>query len=336
MARTTGIGDAAGAGPATGGAPTDPTDPTDPEVTVLVPVPLASGKVRDLHAVGADELLLVASDRISTYDVVHPTPVPDKGRILTAVSAFWFERLADVTPNHLIAADARALDGLDLVAAGLDPTRLAGRSMRCRRAEVVPFECVVRGHLAGSAWADYRRSGAVCGITLPTGLREAEALPSPLFTPATKAVHGQHDENVPFERLVAELGPALAGELRDRSLAVHAAGAAHAASVGLVLADTKLEFGLVPDGAGGRELILVDELLTPDSSRYWPADAWEPGTSPPSFDKQYVRDHVTAAGWDREPPAPALPVDVVAATRARYVEAHDRLTGRRFPTPWPG
>ncbi len=303
---------------------------------MIVPVPLSSGKVRDLHAVGADELLLVASDRISTYDVVHPTPVPDKGRILTAVSAFWFERLAPIAPHHLLAAGDAALAGLDLAAAGLDPTWLAGRTLRCRRADVIPFECVVRGHLAGSGWADYRRTGAVCGIALPSGLREADALPTPLFTPATKAARGDHDENVPFARLVDELGPALAGELRDRSLAVHAAGAAHAASVGLILADTKLEFGLVDDGMGGRELILVDEVLTPDSSRYWPADAWEVGTSPPSFDKQYVRDHVTAMGWDREPPAPPLPDDVVAATRARYVAAHDRLTGRAFPTPWPG
>lgn len=303
---------------------------------MTVPVPVASGKVRDLYAVGPDELLLVASDRISTYDVVHPTPVPDKGRILTAVSAFWFDRLAALVPHHLLAADDRALAGLELDGTGPDAAWLTGRTMRCRRAEVVPFECVVRGHLAGSGWADYRRTGAVCGIALPGGLREAEALPAPLFTPATKAARGDHDENVPFARLVAELGPALAGELRDRSLAVYAAGAAHAAATGLILADTKLEFGLVADGAGGRELILVDEVLTPDSSRYWPADAWEVGTSPPSFDKQYVRDHVTAMGWDRRPPAPALPDDVVAATRARYVAAHDRLTGRAFPTPWPG
>jgi phosphoribosylaminoimidazole-succinocarboxamide synthase len=296
-----------------------------------VPEPLASGKVRDLYAVGSDELLLVASDRISTFDVVHPTPVPDKGRILTAVSAFWFERLAPIAPHHLLTADpVGALVGLDLAAAGLDEDELAGRTMRCRRAEVVPFECVVRGHLAGSAWAEYRRDGEVCGIALPPGLRESAALPDPLFTPATKAERGQHDENVPFARMVAELGAALAGELRDRSLAVYAAGAAHAASVGLLLADTKLEFGLVPDGSGGRELLLVDEVLTPDSSRYWPADAWEPGRTPPSFDKQYVRDHVTASGWDREPPAPALPAEVVAATRARYVEAHDRITGRPF------
>jgi phosphoribosylaminoimidazole-succinocarboxamide synthase len=296
---------------------------------------VASGKVRDLYGVGDDELLLVASDRLSTYDVVHPTPVPDKGRILTAVSAFWFARLGDLTPHHLLTADpVEVLDGLDVAGAGLDPTWLAGRTLRCRRTEVVPFECVVRGHLAGSGWAEYRSTGAVCGITLPAGLREADALPEPLFTPATKAQQGDHDQNVPFSAMVAQLGAPLAEELRRRSLAIHAAGAAHAASVGLILADTKLEFGLVDDGAGGRELLLIDEVLTPDSSRFWPTDRWAPGGSPPSFDKQYVRDHVTAAGWDRTPPAPELPPDVVAATRARYLEALERLTGRTLDDWW--
>jgi phosphoribosylaminoimidazole-succinocarboxamide synthase len=298
---------------------------------------LASGKVRDLYAVGDDQLLLVASDRVSTFDVVHPTPIPDKGRILTGVAAFWFDLLTDVTPHHLLSADgAEVLAGLDVERAGLDASWLAGRTMRCRRTRVVPFECVVRGHLAGSGWADYRSSGAVCGLPLPAGLREADALPEPLFTPATKAARGSHDENVPFERMVTELGRPLAEELRSRSLAVYAAGAAHAASVGLILADTKLEFGLVDDGTGGRELLLIDEVLTPDSSRYWPEDRWAPGASPPSFDKQFVRDHVSATGWDREPPAPALPDDVVTATRARYVEAFERLTGRSFATWWPG
>jgi len=298
---------------------------------------VASGKVREVYATGGDELLLVATDRISTYDVVHPTPVPDKGRILTGLSAFWFDRLRGVTPHHLISADRRAaIDGLDLRGAGLDPAWLAGRTMRCVRTEVIPFECVVRGHLAGSGWVDYRATGAVCGIALPPGLREAERLPTPVLTPATKAAHGQHDENVPFERLVADLGAPLAEELRSRSLTVYEAGAAHAASVGLILADTKLEFGLVPDGSGGHELLLIDEVLTPDSSRYWPADLHQPGGSPPSFDKQYVRDHVTAAGWDRRPPAPELPDEVVAATRARYVEAYERLTGQPFTRWWPG
>lgn len=298
---------------------------------------VAAGKVRDLYSAGDDELLLVASDRISTYDVVHPTAVPDKGRILTGISAFWFDRLADVTPHHLIAAHGDAVtDGLDVEGAGLDIEWLAGRTMRCRRTRVVPFECVVRGHLAGSGWVDYQRTGEVCGVRVPAGLREAEALPEPIFTPATKAAKGDHDENVPFAAMVDALGAPLAEELRRRSLAVYAAGAAHAASVGLILADTKLEFGLVDDGAGGEELLLIDEVLTPDSSRYWPADRYAPGGSPPSFDKQYVRDHVSAAGWDRRPPAPALPDEVVAATRARYLEAFERVTGQAFSAWWPG
>ena len=296
---------------------------------------VAAGKVRDLYAAG-DELLLVASDRISTYDVVHPTPVPDKGRILTGLSAFWFARLDGVTPHHLLAARAPAvLEGLDVGAAGLDADWLTGRTMRCRRTRVVPFECVVRGHLAGSGWVDYQRTGGVCGVPLPGGLREADALPEPVFTPATKAAHGEHDENVPFAAMVDALGAPIAEELRRRALAVYELGAAHAASVGLILADTKLEFGLVDDGAGD-ELLLIDEVLTPDSSRYWPADRWAPGGSPPSFDKQYVRDHVTAAGWDRRPPAPALPDDVVRATRSRYVEAYERVTGAPFAAWWPG
>jgi len=305
-------------------------------VTTTPVTHLATGKVRDLYAAD-DELLLVASDRISTYDVVHPTLVPDKGRILTGLSAFWFARLDEVIPHHLIAAEGpQVLAGLDVGAVGLDAGWLAGRTMRCRRTRVIPFECVVRGHLAGSGWVDYQRTGAVCGVELPAGLPEAAALPGPVFTPATKAELGQHDENVPFAALVATLGAALAEELRRRAIAVYEIGAAHAASVGLILADTKLEFGLVDDGGGGDELLLIDEVLTPDSSRYWPADRWAPGGAPPSFDKQYVRDHVTSAGWDRLPPAPALPAEVVAATRARYVEAYERVTGAPFSSWWPG
>jgi phosphoribosylaminoimidazole-succinocarboxamide synthase len=297
---------------------------------------LASGKVRELYAAG-DDLLLVATDRISTYDVVHPTLVPDKGRILTGLAAFWFERLTGIVPHHLITADAsESLAGLDLAAAGLEPAWLAGRTMRCRRAEVVPFECVVRGYLAGSGWSDYRAAGSVCGVALPTGLREADRLPTPIFTPATKATGGAHDENVGFDRLVTELGGELAEALRATSLAIYAFGAAHAESVGVILADTKLEFGLVVDPDGGRSLLLVDEVLTPDSSRYWPAEAWTPGGSPPSFDKQFVRDHVSASGWDRRPPAPALPDEVVDATRQRYLEAYERLTGQPFAQWWPG
>jgi phosphoribosylaminoimidazole-succinocarboxamide synthase len=286
---------------------------------------LRSGKVRDLYAVDDDHLLLVASDRVSTYDVVHPTEVPDKGRVLTAVSRFWFDRL-DV-PHHLVSTD---LGDLPVELDPADAQRLAGRSMLCRRVEIVPFECVVRGYLAGSGWKEYQRGGTVCGIGLPAGLLEADRLPEPIFTPATKAEAGDHDENVSFEVVVDALGADLAGQLRDRSLELYAAGAAHAAGRGIILADTKFEFGL-RDG----ELLLADEVLTPDSSRYWPADRWEPGTAPPSFDKQFVRDFATSSGWDKQPPAPALPDEVVAATRARYVEAYERLTGRSF-ADWLG
>jgi phosphoribosylaminoimidazole-succinocarboxamide synthase len=286
---------------------------------------LRSGKVRDIYAVDDDHLLLVASDRVSTYDVVHPTEVPDKGRVLTAVSRFWFDRL-DV-PHHLVSTD---LGDLPVELDPADAQRLAGRSMLCRRVEIVPFECVVRGYLAGSGWKEYQRGGTVCGIGLPDGLLEADRLPEPIFTPATKAEAGDHDENVSFEVVVDALGADLAGQLRDRSLELYAAGAAHAAGRGIILADTKFEFGL-RDG----ELLLADEVLTPDSSRYWPADRWEPGTAPPSFDKQFVRDFATSSGWDKQPPAPALPDEVVAATRARYVEAYERLTGRSF-ADWLG
>ncbi len=280
-----------------------------------------SGKVRDLYEVDDEHLLLVASDRVSTYDVVHPTPIPDKGRVLTAVSAFWFDRLRHVVPNHLVSTDVADLPAA--VRSQVDELR--GRFMLCRAVDIVPFECVVRGYLAGSGWVEYQRDGAVCGVTLPVGLREADRLPEPIFTPATKAEHGEHDENVPFDAMASSLGRELADRLRELSLALYRAGAAHAAEQGIVLADTKFEFGL-SDG----EVVLADEALTPDSSRYWPADRWEPGASPPSFDKQFVRDYATSTGWDRTPPAPALPDEVVAATRERYVEAYERLTGRRF------
>jgi phosphoribosylaminoimidazole-succinocarboxamide synthase len=273
--------------------------------------------VRDLHAVDDDLLLLVATDRISTFDVVHPTLVPDKGRVLTGLSAFWFDRLAGIVEHHLVDTRLSAMP----VGVADRADEFAGRVMLCRRTEVVPFECVVRGHLAGSGWAEYHRDGTVGGIALPPGLVEADRLPEPLFTPARKNDHG-HDENVAFPVMVDALGSELAERLRELSLALYAAGAAHAAERGILLADTKFEFGLVD----GRP-VLIDELLTPDSSRYWPAERFVPGGSPPSFDKQYVRDHVTATGWDREPPAPALPPEVVDATRARYLEAHERLTG---------
>ena len=287
---------------------------------------LAQGKVRDLYRVDDEHLLLVASDRVSTYDVVHPTPVPDKGRVLTGLSAFWFERLAHLGAHHLVGT---ALD--DLPAAlrarlgAREQEHLQGRMMLCRRVEILPFECVVRGYLVGSGWQEYRRAGAVCGVELAEGLVEASRLPSPIFTPATKAARGQHDENVAFEVMVDAVGAALAGQLRDRSLALYAAGAEHAAERGIILADTKFEFGLL-DG----EVVLADEVLTPDSSRYWPAEAWQPGVAPPSFDKQYVRDFATSTGWDRTPPAPELPEEVVAATRERYVTAYERLTGEPF------
>jgi phosphoribosylaminoimidazole-succinocarboxamide synthase len=282
---------------------------------------LRSGKVRELYEVDDGHLLLVASDRVSTYDVVHPTVVPDKGRVLTGLSAFWFARLAGIVPNHLVST---SIDDLP-EAARSHADELRGRSMLCRRVEIVPFECVVRGYLAGSGWQEYQRDGTVCGVWLPMGLSEAARLPEPIFTPATKAEEGEHDENVPFERLVEDLGGELAGRLRDVSLELYRAAAEHAGDRGILLADTKFEFGLL-DG----ELVLADEVLTPDSSRYWPADLWVPGMTPPSFDKQYVRDFATSTGWDKTPPAPGLPDDVVAATRARYVEAYERLTGTPF------
>jgi phosphoribosylaminoimidazole-succinocarboxamide synthase len=282
---------------------------------------LRSGKVRDLYEVDDDHLLLVASDRVSTYDVVHPTPVPDKGRVLTGLSAYWFARLGDVVPNHLVSTSV-----LDLPeAAQASAEWLQGRSMLVRKVDIVPFECVVRGYLVGSGWKEYQRDGTVCGLALPGGLVEADRLPEPIFTPATKAEEGEHDENVSFEVMAEALGDDLAGRLRELSLALYAAGAEHAASRGIILADTKFEFGLL-DG----EVVLADEVLTPDSSRYWPADAWAPGATPPSFDKQFVRDYATSTGWDKSPPAPELPEDVVTATREKYVEAYERLTGASF------
>jgi phosphoribosylaminoimidazole-succinocarboxamide synthase len=282
---------------------------------------LRSGKVRDLYEVDDDHLLLVASDRVSTYDVVHPTPVPDKGRVLTGLSSFWFERLGDVVPNHLVSTSVRDLPEGAQEAADW----LRGRSMLVHKVEIVPFECVVRGYLVGSGWKEYQRDGTVCGLSLPGGLVEADRLPEPIFTPATKAEEGEHDENVSFEVMADALDEDLASTLRDLSLRVYAAGAEHAASRGIILADTKFEFGLL-DG----EVVLADEVLTPDSSRYWPADEWAPGATPPSFDKQFVRDYATSTGWDKQPPAPSLPDDVVAATREKYIEAYERLTGAAF------
>ncbi len=293
---------------------------TDPALTAThlpdLPPP-RRGKVRDVYDLG-DTLLLVATDRLSAYDHVLSPGIPDKGKILTQLSTFWFRRLAGVLPHHLLATDAADFPRR------LHPYRdqLAGRAVLVRKAEVVPFECVARGYLAGSAYREYRAGGVACGIPLPPGLRRADRLPAPLFTPATKAVSG-HDENVPFAALAAAVGEALATRLRDVTLQLYAHGAEHAASCGLLLADTKFELGTI-DG----ELSLVDEALTPDSSRYWDAARWRPGEEPASFDKQYVRNWLDASGWDHESPPPELPPEVVAGTRDRYLEAFRRLTGR--------
>ncbi|MGI9095290.1 MAG: phosphoribosylaminoimidazolesuccinocarboxamide synthase [Thermoleophilaceae bacterium] len=275
---------------------------------------LAQGKVRDIYAVGEDRLLLVASDRISTYDVVHPTPIPDKGKVLTGLTAFWLDRTAQIVPNHLASVTKV-------------PEETRGRGMLVERLEMVPVECVVRGYITGSGWKDYGASGTVCGIELPGGLRESEQLPDPIFTPATKAEVGDHDENVDFDRAAEIIGDReLLEELRRLSIELYVHGAEHAREHGIILADTKFEFGRRADGT----IVLGDEVLTPDSSRFWPADGYEPGRGQPSFDKQYVRDWAAGSGWDKTPPAPALPDDVVARTRALYVDAYERIAGEPF------
>jgi phosphoribosylaminoimidazole-succinocarboxamide synthase len=275
---------------------------------------VSSGKVRDIYAVGDDRLLLVASDRISTYDVVHPTPIPDKGKVLTGLTAFWLHRLGDVCPNHLVSYT-------DV------PEELAGRAMLVERLEMVQVECVVRGYITGSGWKDYQATGGVCGIELPDGLSESEQLPEPIFTPATKAEIGDHDENVDFDRAAEIVGDrGLLEELRRISIEIYERGAEHARARGIILADTKFEFGRRPDGT----TVLGDEVLTPDSSRFWPADGYAPGRGQPSFDKQYVRDWASGSGWDKRPPAPAIPDEVVEGTRARYVEAYERIAGEPF------
>jgi phosphoribosylaminoimidazole-succinocarboxamide synthase len=275
---------------------------------------IAQGKVRDIYEAGADRLLMVASDRISTYDVVHPTPIPDKGKVLTGLTAFWLGRTADICPNHLLSLDEV-------------PQEHRGRAMLVERLEMVPVECVVRGYITGSGWKDYRATGAVCGIELPSGLRESERLPEPIFTPATKAEIGDHDENVDFDRAAEIVGDRpLLEELRQLSIAIYEHAADHARERGIILADTKFEFGRRSDGT----IVLGDEVLTPDSSRFWPADGYEPGRGQPSFDKQFVRDWASSSGWDKSPPAPALPDDVVEGTRRRYVEAYERITGESF------
>ncbi len=288
------------------------------------------GKVRDMYELG-DQLLMVATDRISAYDVVLDSLIPDKGAVLTQLSAFWFTRTGGIVPNHMISTDPAAYPA-ELQA---DAAMLAGRSMLVRRTRPVPIECVARGYLAGSGWREYRESGRVCGVELPAGLRESDRLPQPIFTPATKATSG-HDENITAEQAAEIIGPRLLARLRDLPLALYAHGAEHAESCGIIVADTKFEFGLLRadgrQGAGGDigegdEIILIDEALTPDSSRFWPRETYRPGVAQPSFDKQFVRDHLDAVQWNRKPPAPALPDDVVARTREKYREAYRLLTG---------
>jgi phosphoribosylaminoimidazole-succinocarboxamide synthase len=293
-------------------------------VTTLADYPkIAAGKVRELYAVGDEHLLLVTSDRISAFDFILDTPIPDKGRVLTAMSVFWFELLADALPNHLVAYDDPRI-----------PAEVRGRALLVRRLEMLPVEAVARGYLVGSGFSDYQRTGEVCGIPLPAGLLEASRFETPLFTPASKADLGDHDENIGFDDVVAKIGRERAEEVRDATLEIYRRGAEHAAKQGILLADTKFEFGV--DATG--QLVLGDEVLTPDSSRYWPADTYQPGRSQPSFDKQYVRDWLTspASGWDRasNTQPPALPADVVAATRSRYVDAYERITGRSL-ADWP-
>jgi phosphoribosylaminoimidazole-succinocarboxamide synthase len=273
---------------------------------------LHSGKVRDLYADG-DDVIMVASDRMSVYDVVLPTPVPDKGAILTQLSLWWFDRLRDLVPNHVISAT-------------LVPPEWAGRAIRCRRLDMIKVECIARGYLAGLGLQSYRESGTISGVALPPGLAEGAALPGPVFTPTTKADLGEHDEFMDLGEVARQVGPAAAGQLRDLTLAVYGRGHQVALARGVIIADTKLEFGRAADGT----ITLADEVLTPDSSRFWPADQWQPGGAQPSLDKQYVRDWSMSLGWDKRPPAPPMPADVVEATRARYVQAYEQITGESW------
>jgi phosphoribosylaminoimidazole-succinocarboxamide synthase len=283
-------------------------------VTTLADLPLLStGKVREMYDLG-DRLLMVASDRISTYDVVHPTAIPDKGKVLTGLSAFWFAKTGHIVANHMLSATDDV------------PDEARGRALVVRKLEMLPVECVVRGYITGSGWKDYQATGRVSGIELPGGLQESEKLPEPIFTPSTKAEVG-HDEAIDFDRAAELVGDrALMERVRDVSIALYRFAADHGAERGVLLADTKFEFGLDPAG----ELVVGDEVLTPDSSRFWPADGYAPGRGQPSFDKQYVRDWASQSGWDKTPPAPAIPDDVVAGTRERYVEAYERISGEPF------
>ncbi len=279
------------------------------------------GKVRDTYDLG-DRLLMVSTDRISAFDVVLPTGIPDKGLVLTQLSAFWFERTAEVVPNHFLRlVDSTSVDGLEV------PPDLVGRAMLVRKAQRIDIECIVRGYLAGSAWEEYRRQGTVNGEKMPAGLQESQELPEPLFTPTTKAEEG-HDQPITFEQMVEMVGQRAATAMRLRSLALYRYARDYARERGIIIADTKFEFGWLDD-----EIILIDEVLTPDSSRFWPADDYRPGRSQPSFDKQFVRDYLTSVGWNREPPAPALPPDIVERTAEKYREAYRRLTGRELLRP---
>jgi phosphoribosylaminoimidazole-succinocarboxamide synthase len=276
---------------------------------------LRSGKVRDLYELPDGRLLLVASDRVSAFDVVLPTAIPDKGRVLTGLSRFWFAETAGIMPNHLVSTDA-----------GGDP-ELRGRVMVCRRTHVLPIEAVARGYLAGSGWKEYRATGSVCGVQLPAGLRESDRLPAPIFTPATKAEGGEHDENIDFDRMVAIIGAAIAEQVRFLAIRLYKHAAAVTERAGILLADTKFEFG-IEVATGG--IILIDEALTPDSSRFWDAATYEPGRPQASFDKQFLRDWLETQAWDKTAPGPALPPAIVTGTRARYVEAFERITGASF------
>lgn len=274
---------------------------------------ISSGKVRDIYELD-DRLLMVASDRISTYDVVHPTPIPGKGQVLTGISDFWFQRTGQIVPNHLISVTEDV------------PDDVRGRAMVVQKLQMLPVECVVRGYITGSGWSDYQATGKVSGIEIPKGLQESEQLPEPIFTPSTKAESG-HDEAIDFDQAVEAVGdPELMERVRDISIELYLFGAGHARANGVILADTKFEFGL----DGDNNLLIGDEVLTPDSSRYWPADTYEAGKGQPSFDKQYVRDWATESGWDKSPPAPAIPDDVVEGTRGRYIEAYEKVTGEPF------
>ena len=290
-----------------------PPSPTPPGPAAQAGLELLHrGKVRDVYADG-DDLILVASDRLSVYDVVLPTPVPGKGAILTRLSLWWFDQLSDVVPNHVLSAT-------DV------PPEFAGRAIRCRRLAMLPVECIARGYLAGLGLQEYREHGSVSGVALPPGLVEGSRLPEPIFTPTTKAAVGAHDEFMTFADVVALIGPDVAARLRDLTLAIYSRGAELAARRGIIVADTKLEFGRTPDG----ELLLADEVLTPDSSRFWPADEWQPGRAQHAYDKQFVRDWALGTGWDKRPPAPDVPAEVVEVTRQRYAQAYQLLTGH----PW--